>query len=185
MPDFAEDQRDKAQLPRLPWLVKNQELSAVPVKLNKLQPGWSEVVIQCVPQFSLSSGTACYPTWIQIHILGQALSPEHHRQGSRIWWQQYFPQGQIFTGLDGTVIWIPAPKLQTRAAWTRSHHLTNPPDRFNFSSSEAFLENCSLNTTTVLKAPEARMASLVYLSCKVWIKHLQEKELSYQGFFVC
>lgn len=132
MPDFAGDQRDKAQLPRLPWLVKNQELSAVPVKLNKLQPGWSEGVIQCVPQFSLSSGTACYPTWIQIHILGQALSPEHHRQGSRIWWQQYFPQGQIFTGLDGTVIWIPAPKLQTWAAWTRSHHLTNPPDRFYF-----------------------------------------------------
>lgn len=63
MPDFAEDQKGKAELPRLPWLVKNQELSAVPVELNKLQPGWSDGVIQDVPRFSLSSGTVCYPTW--------------------------------------------------------------------------------------------------------------------------
>lgn len=50
MPDFAEDQKNKAQLPRLPWLIKNQKLSAVPVELSKLQPGWSDGVIQVVPQ---------------------------------------------------------------------------------------------------------------------------------------
>lgn len=44
-------------------------------------------------------------------------------------------------------------KCQSWAAWIRSHHLINPPDLFSFISTEAFLKNCFLNTTTVLKAP--------------------------------
>lgn len=90
-----------------------------------------------------------------------------------------FPQRQIFTSLDGAVIWIPAVEFQTWPACSRSHHLiilsdedlmirshylTNLPDLFSFTSSKAFLENCSLNTTAALKAPEAQMALLVYLS---------------------
>lgn len=157
MPDFAEDQKGKIQLPKLPWqpwLVKNTELLAVLVKCRtNFSPHWCCntvcVLIQPLLQLLLARLSGSKPrSW------GRCSFQSTVDKRSRIWWQQCFPHSQIFTGLDDTVIWIPATKLQTWTAWTRSRHLMSLPGLFSFASRETFLENCSLNTTTVFKAPE-------------------------------
>lgn len=109
-------------------------------ELNTVQPALSDGTVQYM---SCSPGTGAFSRALETK------AKDH---------------SQIFAGLNGTLIWVLATKLQT---WSRSPHVMSLPGLFSFSARVAFSENCSLSTTSVSKAPEGQMASSGHLSCNV------------------